>query len=46
MRKEKLAQKQRIGRLEKVSSMNYLRLHKLEEAIRELQSKLGINEEE
>ena len=46
MRKEKLAQKQRIGRLEKVSSMNYLRLHKLEVAIRELQSKLGMNEEE
>jgi hypothetical protein len=46
MRQEKITQKQRIARLEKVSSMNYIRLHKVEEALRELQAKLGTDEEE
>jgi hypothetical protein len=42
MRQEKVTQKQRIARLEKVSSMNYIRLHKVEEALRALQDKMGL----
>ena len=36
MRTEKMNQRQRIARLEKVSSMNYIRISKLEELVAEL----------
>tara|TARA_R100000544_G_C2220021_1_gene56925 strand:+ start:1201 stop:1344 length:144 start_codon:yes stop_codon:yes gene_type:complete len=36
MRVEKMNQRQRIARLEKVSSMNYIRISKLEELVAEL----------
>lgn len=40
MRAEKMNQRQRIARLEKVSSMNYIRISKLEELVAELR---GVN---
>lgn len=40
MRQEKMNQRQRIARLEKVSSMNYIRISKLEELVAELR---GVN---
>jgi hypothetical protein len=42
MRQEKMNQRQRIARLEKVSSMNYIRISKLEELVAELR---GVNKE-
>jgi len=42
MRQEKMNQRQRIARLEKVGSMNYIRISKLEELVAELR---GINVE-
>jgi hypothetical protein len=36
MRAEKMNQRQRIARLEKVGSMNYIRISKLEELVAEL----------
>lgn len=36
MREEKMNQRQRIARLEKVGSMNYIRISKLEELVAEL----------
>ena len=43
MRVEKMNQRQRIARLEKVSSMNYIRISKLEELVAELR---GIEKED
>jgi len=43
MRQEKMNQRQRIARLEKVSSMNYIRISKLEELVAELR---GVTEDE
>ena len=43
MRAEKMNQRQRIARLEKVSSMNYIRISKLEELVAELR---GVTEDE
>lgn len=42
MRQEKMNQRQRIARLEKVSSMNYIRISKLEDLVAELR---GIDKE-
>jgi hypothetical protein len=42
MRQEKMNQRQRIARLEKVSSMNYIRISKLEELVAELR---GVDKE-
>jgi hypothetical protein len=36
MRAEKMNQRQRIARLEKVGSMNYIRISKLEQLVAEL----------
>jgi len=36
MRTEKMNQRQRIARLEKVGSMNYIRISKLEQLVAEL----------
>ena len=41
MRAEKMNQRQRIARLEKVSSMNYIRISKLEELVAELGAAMG-----